>query len=113
MNNDTAKQVDSILSSLDQVKRASAPDYFFTRLKGRMQKEAEQPIGFWLQRPVPAIALLLILLSVNAFLLIDRQQETVDVATVSDNEYSNAIATEYRLHDNLTFYENGQEIAGK
>ena len=113
MNNDTANQIDSILSSLDQVKRASAPDYFYTRLKGRMQRESEQPVGFWLLRPVSAIALLLLLLSINAFLLIDRQQETADVATVSDNEYSNDIASEYRLHDNLTFYENGQEIAGK
>lgn len=113
MKNETVNQIDSILSSLDQVKRASAPDYFYTRLKGRMQREAEQPVGFWLLRPVSAVTLLLFLLSINAFLLIDRQQETVDMAVISDSEYSNAIASEYRLHDNLTFYENGQEIAGK
>ena len=115
MENGRNSQIESILTSLDHVKPAEAPAYLYTRIKGRLQTHTEKPLGFWILRPVSAIVLLLVLLSMNAFLLMnDHQQENPELVTnVSDTEYSNAIAAEYRLQDNFTFYENGQELAGK
>ena len=41
MSMEKTKQIDEILSGLDGVQRASAPEFFYTRLKARMEKGFE------------------------------------------------------------------------
>ena len=65
-NNDS--RIDSVLNSLEGIQRAKAPDFMYTRLKGRMEQEFDQggPIGRWLTRPVLAITIDAIILIANA-----------------------------------------------
>ena len=52
MNTERNKQAEEIINSLDGVKRASAPDFFYTRLKARMEKGLDP--GYrrsWVLRP--------------------------------------------------------------
>ncbi|MGC4103519.1 hypothetical protein [Ferruginibacter sp.] len=59
---------DKILNSLNGLQKAAAPDFFYTRLIGRMQQElgpAKKP--FVLLRPAFASAALLVFLIINVF----------------------------------------------
>ena len=61
-------KADRILNSLNGLKKAEAPDFFYTRLRGRMQHEmepAKRPF-FW-PRPVWVTSALVLLLVVNVF----------------------------------------------
>lgn len=120
MKNDKKDRIDTILSSLDQVQRASAPDYLYTRIRGRRQKEESTASMFWLIRPFPLIGLLLVFLFINAALIWNQVSAGQDIETISgglvapDHEVPYAVATEYRLHDNVTFYDNNsQEISSR
>ena len=61
-------KADKILNSLNGLKKAEAPDFFYTRLTGRMQHEmepAKRP--FFQLRPVWVTSALVLLLVVNVF----------------------------------------------
>ena len=49
MNNEQNKKVEDILSSLDGVQKAVAPDFFYTRLKARMEKQDKARREMYLQ----------------------------------------------------------------
>jgi hypothetical protein len=119
MKNGQPNRVDSILSSLDQVQRATAPDYLYTRIKGRIQNEEPNKATIWLLRPVPLIGMLLLFLAINTALVWNRDTYSVEAASITEAANSNdmevpyAVAVEYRLHDNVTFYDNGREISSR
>lgn len=126
MKNGMQDRIDSILSSLDHTKRASAPEYLYTRIKGRLQNTEESPFTFWFFRPVPLIAMLITFLFINAGLIWNQEKVVSEMAMGNDSttsaeaspnseaEVPSAIAAEYRLHDNITFYDNnGREISSR
>lgn len=118
-------RIDTILSSLDQAQRASAPEYLYTRIKGRMQENTGSNSTFWLLRPVPLIAVLTTFLFINAGLIWNQEKGTSELVKTTDitpsaeastsfeTEVPSAIAAEYRLHDNVSFYDNGREISSR
>ena len=54
------------MASADGLEKAAAPDFFYTRLKGRMQREQEEKRKpFFVLRPAFATAALSVLLIVN------------------------------------------------
>ena len=130
MKNGMQDRIDSILSSLDHAHRAPAPEYLYTRIKGQMQQQPDYP-AFWLLRPVPLIAILLVFLLINTGLVWNQESVSSIMATTADNpaaaestaspetaasaetEVPYAVATESRLHDNVTFYDNGREISSR
>ena len=60
-----------ILNSLDGLKKTEAPDFFYTRLIGRMQHEIEPKTKpFLLLRPVFFTSALFLVLVVNVFSII-------------------------------------------
>ncbi|MFZ9694543.1 MAG: hypothetical protein ACO3AY_01565 [Chitinophagaceae bacterium] len=119
MKNGLQNRIETILSSLDQVQRASAPDYLYTRIKGRLQSEESKNSSFWLLRPVPLIGLLSLFLIINASLILNQELGTFPITAGAENlaapstEVPYAVAAEYRLHDNVTFYDNGREISSR
>jgi len=70
-------RTDRILNSLDGIRKAGAPDFFYTRLTGRMQEEIEpKRKPFFLLRPAFAAAALFIVLVINLFSLTRLKTDT-------------------------------------
>ncbi|MBS1511981.1 MAG: hypothetical protein JST86_14125 [Bacteroidetes bacterium] len=72
---------DKILNSLEGLHKATAPDFFYTRLKGRMQREmeAKRPPLFLL-KPAFAAPVLFIILLVNVFSIVQFNRQPGKVA---------------------------------
>jgi hypothetical protein len=100
MNKEQNKKVEDILGSLDSVQKAVAPDFFYTRLKARMEKGFE-PTGSksWVLRPVYAMAALVVVILVNAAVIYNGQSAAKE-NTVADIDISQSVAAEYSLNDN-------------
>jgi hypothetical protein len=101
MNNKQNKKVEDILGSLDGTRRAATPDFFYTRLKARMEKGYE-PVTqkSWVLRPVYAMAALAVIILVNAAVIFNGR--TTNEKTVADIDISQSVAAEYSLNDNNT-----------
>lgn len=101
MSNNKNSKIEDILGSLDGVKKASAPDFFYTRLKARMEKGLEpEPKRPWLLRPAFALTVLAGVLLVNAAVIFQKA-DTAETA-INDAEQFQSIAAEYSLNDNNT-----------
>ena len=110
MDNNRNKQVDEILGSLDGSRRAAVPDFFYTRLKARMEKGLEQGQSLnksWLLRPAFAITALAVVLLINAFVIL-KDDATKDNST-NEVETLQSIAAEYSLNDNSPVYDLNQD----
>ena len=108
MENNGNNRIDEVLNCLDGVQRASAPDFFYTRLRARMEKGiAADNKPNWVLRPAYIFTVLLLIIAVNAFVFLKNQdQETV----VDNNEtVQQSIAAEYNLYDINTVYDLNQE----
>jgi hypothetical protein len=101
MNNNKNSKIEEILGSLDGTRRAAAPDFFYTRLKARMEKGLEpEPKRPWILRPAFALTVLAGVLLVNAAVIFQKN-DTAETVT-SDAETLQSIAAEYSLNDNNT-----------
>lgn len=102
MNN---KNTDNILDSLAGVKRAAVPDFFYTRLLARMEKGQEKSAasGWWILKPAYAVALIALVIVVNMAVVFSKNSTTDSVA--ADSDRFQAIAADYNLADNSSFYE--------
>ena len=105
MNTDKNKRIEDILNSLDGSHRAAAPDFFYTRLKARMEPAVKPS---WILRPVFALAGLVVVLLVNAAVILAGDAASENTA-VADTESIQSIAAEYRLNDNSYVYDLNQE----
>lgn len=89
------------MNSLDGIQKAVAPDFFYTRLKARMEKGHDSVVSkSWMLRPVYAIAALIGVLLVNVAVIINGQNESKDA--VADSDMLQSVAAEYVLNDNST-----------
>lgn len=90
-------RTEEILNSLDGVSRATAPDFFYTRLQARMEKEllkkSQRP---WILRPAFAIATLALILIINAAVIFQGNRSSEPTTTEAD---FSSIATEYSFND--------------
>ena len=62
------ERIDRIMTSLDSITKATAPDFFYTKLKGKMQP-AEDKKTYFILRPAFITAALFVFLAVNVFSL--------------------------------------------
>ena len=101
------KKIEDILNSFDGLKRAPAPDFFYTRLKARMlarhaggekglQPARPRPL---ILRPVFALAALVLVILINAAVIFQGQNAIENNATDADTYQS--IAAEYNLNDSM------------
>ena len=105
MHTDKNKKIEEILSSLDGIKKASAPDFFYTRLNARMENELVKVSGkprVW--RPVYAFAALFLILAINTIVILSSNQ--AKNVNDSDTEVMQSIAAEYNINTNLTYEIN-------
>jgi len=108
MNNRNEQKIDEILSSLDGVKRAEAPAFFYTRLKAKMEKASPETSRPWLFRPVFALAALLIVLLINAAVILKKDNTAAPNAD-TENESFQSIAAEYNLNEVVSLTDLNQE----
>ncbi|MBS1735875.1 MAG: hypothetical protein JSS98_04635 [Bacteroidetes bacterium] len=104
MKNKFEKEVESAFSGIDGIKRAKAPDWFYTKLEAKMLRQANPSKGYWenvsawLTRPAVVLAGLFLILFLNATVLYLKPSSTNDsVATASEqtasDEYKQVSAT--------------------
>jgi hypothetical protein len=106
-NNDS--RVNAVLESLEGIQRAKAPDFLYTRLKGRMEQEFDQggPLGRWLTRPVLALSIAAIVLIINATTVLKMWKQ--NTAANSTNESGQIVAAEYPAGIYPVYNENSLE----
>lgn len=106
MNAEKNKRLDEILESLDTVKKATAPDFFYSRLMARMEKTLpENNKRVWLLKPVYAVAILILILAINAVVFFSSKNDE-SASIVNENEtLQQSIASEYSLADNNSIYD--------
>ena len=76
-------RIDKILGSADGLKKATAPNFFYTRLIGRMQQESEpKRKPFFLLRPAFITAALSLILLINIVALTQLNKQPAQKAMV-------------------------------
>ena len=84
-NKFSEQRVQSIMESLGGLQPAAAPDFFYTRLKGKMQPAAEKKT-FFILRPAFITAVLSIFLIVNIFSLISIREAPAEPVSMQSNK---------------------------
>ncbi|OQP56221.1 hypothetical protein [Niastella populi] len=92
-NNDS--RIDAVLNSLEGIQRAKAPDFMYTRLKGRMEQEFDQggPLGRLLTRPILALTIAAIIIIANATTVVKMWEQNNH--SNSNIESGQIVAAEY------------------
>lgn len=111
MSTDSNKnaRIDAVLDSLEGIQRAKAPDFLYTRLQGRMEREFDQggPLGRWLTKPVLALTIAAIILIANATTVIKMWQQ--NTGTNNNTESGQIVAAEYPAGVYPVYNENSLE----
>ena len=112
MNTNKENRIDEILNSLDGCTQATAPDFFYTRLKARMEREvAPAARTSWMLRPAHAFAGMTIILLINV-LAVFNQPRTEDNTAASEVDTFQSLASEYRLNEgnsSISMYNLNQD----
>ena len=106
-NNDS--RIDAVLNSLEGMQRAKAPDFLYTRLRGRMEQEFDQGgrLGRWLTRPVLALTIAAIILIANATTVLTMWGN--NNASKSNIESGQIVAADYPAGVYPVYNENSVE----
>jgi hypothetical protein len=96
-NKISQQRVESIMESLAGIQPVAAPDFFYTRLKGKMQPQ-EEPKTFFLLRPAFITAVLSIFLMVNIFSLLTMNKSPKQPISLQ-NDKSATIESFARAYD--------------
>jgi hypothetical protein len=98
---DTGKKVDQTLDSLEGIQKAEPAPFFFTRVKARLERDTKnvwETAGSFLARPVIAFAGLCLILALNIFILIEKDNPSVVNVTTGvlpEDENILAVANTY------------------
>jgi hypothetical protein len=105
----SSQRIDQILASLDKVQRVPAPPYFYTRVRARLSQEQPiEPSLLWL-RPIPVVALLLVLLAFNFWLINTPVTGTTAIPmlteTAQEHELQALALEEHTVDQTMVDYE--------
>ncbi len=113
MNTRKEKMIDEILNSLDGCTPATAPDFFYTRLKARMDKEADPAARTsWMLRPAYAFAGMAIILLINVLAVFNQHTATEESTVSTETDSFQSLASEYRLNESsssISIYNLNQD----
>ncbi|OYU54932.1 MAG: hypothetical protein CFE25_13230 [Chitinophagaceae bacterium BSSC1] len=96
-------QIEESLSSLDGVQRAAAPDFFYTRLTARMEKELTTPAWIPFGKPVWLIATLMVCLVMNALMITQSKHNKTSTTTTNTSSSLQSFAAEYELSSTVNY----------
>ncbi len=118
MDKERNNRIEEELNSLDGCKRATVPDFFYTRLRARMLARHEggereltpkNTNRNWVLRPVYIVSALLLVLALNVFVLLSGRDETTTTTADNNESFQQSIASEYHLNDINTVYDLNQD----
>jgi hypothetical protein len=103
MKKENEKNIDDILNSIEGIHRVPAPDFFYTRLRARMEKEVSVPVvKRSVLQPAFIISGLVLLLLINAMVLLKNRgingSNTIPTSA-RENDNLQIIATAYHIND--------------
>jgi len=110
IKNNIQKEVEKTLQSIDQISRAAANPFLFTRIKAKMQRESNvwERIVSFVTKPAIAVVVLVVIFVTNGWFVLQAQHQRVtsdssQVATAYDvsAEYSMFTTTNYELENNV------------
>ncbi len=96
-------KIEESLSSLDGVQRAAAPDFFYTRLSARMEKELTTPTWIPFGKPVWLIATLLVFLVLNTMMIKQTKLSKSSGSDANSGSSLQSFATEYELSNTVNY----------
>jgi hypothetical protein len=102
---DLHNKIEQTLSSFDGIKKASAPDFFYTRLHARMEKELTTVNSTWIPfgKPVWLIATLLVFLVLNTMMLKQSKLTKNNKASANTSSSLQSFATEFELSNTVNY----------
>jgi hypothetical protein len=104
---DMEKKLEDALNSLDGIERATVRPYFYTRLKARLDREKRDWGGIvgLISRPVYAMAMIFIILTINMWIVFQGKKESSSAVNVNNAQMANTseLPEEYNLAA-TTFY---------
>ena len=97
--NHSHKGIDETLNSLNNIQRAKAPAFFYTRLKARMERELENggPITRWLTRPALTLSIAAIVLILNATVILQLIKQDNNNSLPVNNETPALASNDYSI----------------
>ena len=106
-NENINRLINEALSSVDEIKRAEAKSFLFTRINARMNKSTEsvwEKAGWFITRPAVALAVVCLVLIINATAIFynkaETQVATTDVAVQNTaDEFSYTVAGIYETEN--------------
>lgn len=106
-NEQINKLVEEALASVDNVNRAEAKPYLFTRINARMSKGTEsawEKAGWFIARPAVAFTGLCLIILINAMVFTfsnssDEEITVEQVAQAPADEFSYTVATIYDIEN--------------
>lgn len=100
---DLHKNIEQDLASLDGLKRAAAPDFFYTRLNARMEKELTTPAWIPFGKPVWLIATLLVFLVLNTMMIKQSKLSKSNTSSANQGSSLQSFAAEYELSSTVNY----------
>ena len=100
-NRSSTDSIDRIMGSLDNLHKATAPDFFYTRLKGKMQPAADKS-NYLILRPAFITTVLSILLIVNVMSLF-TMNKPAKTKTGLENAGIEAFAKAYDMNSGSVY----------
>ena len=97
------QKIEESLSSLDGVQRAAAPDFFYTRLNARMEKELTIPAWIPFGKPVWLIATLLVFLVLNTMMIKQTKLSKTSGSNANSGSSLQSFAAEYELSSTVNY----------
>jgi hypothetical protein len=89
MDKNSAPLVDEHLQSIRGMSEAGPDDFFYTRLKARLEKDNAQKDRSFPLRPVWVVGILALLLAANGFMLVNQSTSNNTTSTVSTSSLQN------------------------
>ena len=108
MKHQVSDHIDQCLNSLDQVKRATAPPFFYTRLRARMDNQVLEVDKDFQLRPVFVLTLMILLLLVNTFLIFNRTPQP-SIVDITEKDELQHLTYEFAVNDQFPINESYAE----
>jgi hypothetical protein len=103
-------KIEEVLGSLDGIRRAKAPAFFYTRLMARMENEQEVAggvIGRWLTRPALTLSLATVILLLNIAVILQSWKQ--DASSTNMAESAQIAVADYPMATYPVYDENPVE----